>query len=59
MLKTLDQIYTISPHRALQRFKPYMAANSAIFKKFGGRWLVRGGKFDVAEGNAAYATQSI
>jgi uncharacterized protein (DUF1330 family) len=33
-------------------FKPYMAANSAIFKKFGGRWLVRGGKFDVAEGKS-------
>jgi len=33
-------------------FKPYAAANSAIFKKFGGRYLVRGGKFDVAEGNS-------
>ena len=33
-------------------YKPYAAANPAIFKKFGGRFLVRGGKFDVAEGNS-------
>jgi uncharacterized protein (DUF1330 family) len=33
-------------------FKPYAAANPAIFKKFGGRYVVRGGKFDVAEGNS-------
>ena len=33
-------------------YKPYAAANSAIFKKFSGRFLVRGGKFDVAEGNS-------
>ena len=32
-------------------FKPYGAANQPIFKKFGGRYLVRGGKFDVAEGH--------
>ena len=32
-------------------FKPYAAANPAIFKKFCGRYLVRGGKFDAAEGN--------
>jgi uncharacterized protein (DUF1330 family) len=25
-------------------FKPYAAANPAIFKKFGGHYLVRGGK---------------
>ena len=33
-------------------YKPYMAANPAIFKKFGGRFLVRSGKFDVTEGNS-------
>ena len=35
-----------------EAYKPYAAANPAIFKKYGGRFLVRGGKFDVAEGNA-------
>jgi len=33
-------------------YKPYAAANPAIFKKFGGRFLVRGGKFDAVEGNS-------
>jgi uncharacterized protein (DUF1330 family) len=33
-------------------YKPYAAANPAIFKKFGGRFLVRGGKFDAPEGNS-------
>jgi uncharacterized protein (DUF1330 family) len=33
-------------------YKPYAAANPAIFQKFGGRFLVRGGKFDAAEGNS-------
>ena len=32
-------------------YKPYAAANPAIFKKYGGRFLVRGGKFDAAEGS--------
>jgi len=32
-------------------FKPYGAANQPIFKKLGGRYLVRGGKFDAAEGH--------
>jgi uncharacterized protein (DUF1330 family) len=32
-------------------YKPYAAANPAIFKKFGGRFLVRAGKYDAAEGN--------
>jgi uncharacterized protein (DUF1330 family) len=32
-------------------FKPYAAANQPIFKKFGGHYLVRAGKFDVAEGH--------
>jgi uncharacterized protein (DUF1330 family) len=31
-------------------YKPYAAANLAIFKKFGGRYIVRGGKFDGVEG---------
>ena len=34
-----------------ERYKPYAAANPAIFKKYGGRFLVRGGKFDAAEGS--------
>ena len=32
-------------------YKPYVAANPAIFKKYGGRFLVRGGKIDAAEGS--------
>ncbi|MEH2505077.1 MULTISPECIES: DUF1330 domain-containing protein [unclassified Bradyrhizobium] len=31
-------------------YKPYMAANPAIFQKFGGRFIVRGGKFTAVEG---------
>jgi uncharacterized protein (DUF1330 family) len=33
-------------------YKPYAAANPAIFKKFGGRFVVRGGKFEAPEGAA-------
>jgi len=33
-------------------FKPYAAANAAIFKKFGARYVVRGGKFDGMEGSS-------
>jgi uncharacterized protein (DUF1330 family) len=33
-------------------FKPYAAANPSIFKKFGGRYVVRGGKYEAMEGNA-------
>ncbi len=33
-------------------YKPYAAANPAIFKKFGGRFVVRGGKFEAPEGIA-------
>ncbi|MDO9412073.1 MAG: DUF1330 domain-containing protein [Pseudolabrys sp.] len=33
-------------------YKPYSANNAAIFKKFGGKFLVRGGKFDAPEGTA-------
>jgi uncharacterized protein (DUF1330 family) len=31
-------------------YKPYAQANPAIFKKFGGRFVVRGGKFEIPEG---------
>jgi uncharacterized protein (DUF1330 family) len=31
-------------------YKPYAAANPAIFKKFGARLLVRGGPFESVEG---------
>ena len=33
-------------------YKPYAAANTAIFKKFGGRFVVRAGKFECPEGAA-------
>jgi uncharacterized protein (DUF1330 family) len=33
-------------------FKPYADANAAIFKKFGGRYVVRGGKYEGMEGSA-------
>src|SRR5579864_5727257 len=33
-------------------YKAYAAANPAIFKKFGGRFVVRGGKYDAVEGNS-------
>jgi uncharacterized protein (DUF1330 family) len=33
-------------------YKPYAAANPAIFKKFGGRFVVRGGKFENPEGSS-------
>jgi uncharacterized protein (DUF1330 family) len=31
-------------------YKPYMAANPAIFKKWGGKFVVRGGRFTGVEG---------
>jgi len=31
-------------------YKPYAAANPAIFKKFGGRFVVRAGKCEAMEG---------
>ena len=31
-------------------YKPYMAANPAIFQKFGGKFIVRGGKTRTLEG---------
>lgn len=33
-------------------YKPYVATNNIIFKKFGGRLLVRGGRSRCAEGQA-------
>lgn len=33
-------------------FQPYADANAAIFKKFGGRYVVRGGKYEGKEGPA-------
>jgi uncharacterized protein (DUF1330 family) len=33
-------------------YKPYAAANPAIFKKFGGRFIIRGGKSESMEGSA-------
>jgi uncharacterized protein (DUF1330 family) len=33
-------------------YKPYTLANPAIFSKFGGRFLVRGGKFESPEGQS-------
>ncbi|WP_426438225.1 DUF1330 domain-containing protein [Bradyrhizobium genosp. P] len=35
-----------------QGYKPYMAANPAIFQKFGGKFIVRGGKFVGPEGES-------
>jgi uncharacterized protein (DUF1330 family) len=33
-------------------YKTYAAANVAIFKKFGGRFVIRAGKFECPEGTA-------
>ena len=33
-------------------YKPYAATNQAIFKKFGARYVVRGGKFENPEGSS-------
>jgi uncharacterized protein (DUF1330 family) len=33
-------------------YKPYAAANAAIFKKFGAKFVVRGGKLECPEGSA-------
>jgi uncharacterized protein (DUF1330 family) len=33
-------------------YKPYAAANAAIFRKFGGRLVIRAGKFECVEGTA-------
>ncbi len=31
-------------------YQPYAAANPPIFRKYGGRYVVRGGKFECVEG---------
>jgi uncharacterized protein (DUF1330 family) len=33
-------------------YKPYAAANPAIFRKYGGRFVVRAGKFESMEGTS-------
>ena len=38
-----------------EAYKPYAAANPAIFKKFGGRFVVRAGKFECPEGTSRIA----
>jgi uncharacterized protein (DUF1330 family) len=35
-----------------EAYKPYAAANPAIFKKYGGRFVVRAGKFEALEGSS-------
>jgi len=42
----------------VEGMKPYTAANAAIYKKFGGRYLVQSNKFEVPEG-AARARQIV
>ena len=37
-------------------YQPYAAANPAIFKKFGAKFVVRGGKFECPRARAARAT---
>ena len=36
----------------LEQYKLYMAANAAPFKKYGARFLVRGGKYETVEGTS-------
>lgn len=38
--------------RDAEGYKPYVAANASAFKKFGGKFLVRGGKFETVEGTS-------
>jgi uncharacterized protein (DUF1330 family) len=38
--------------RSDEGYKPYAMGNQAIFKKFGGRYVIRAGKFECVEGNA-------
>jgi uncharacterized protein (DUF1330 family) len=33
-------------------YKPYAMGNQAIFKKFGGRYVIRAGRFECVEGGA-------
>jgi uncharacterized protein (DUF1330 family) len=36
----------------MDRYQEYIAQNGAVFKKYGARFLVRGGKFESKEGAA-------
>lgn len=36
----------------LDGYKQYVAENGQVFKKYGGRFLVRGGKFETKEGSS-------
>ena len=38
--------------RSDEGYKPYALGNQAIFKKFGGRYVIRAGKFECVEGSA-------
>jgi uncharacterized protein (DUF1330 family) len=38
--------------RSDEGYKPYAMGNQAIFKKYGGRYVVRAGKFECVEGDA-------
>ena len=35
-----------------EAYKPYAAANPGIFRKYGGRFVVRAGKYDCPEGKS-------
>ena len=35
-----------------ERYKPYVAANAGPFKKYGARFVVRGGRFENPEGSS-------
>jgi uncharacterized protein (DUF1330 family) len=35
-----------------EAYKPYAVANPGIFRKYGGRFVVRGGKYDGVEGQS-------
>ena len=35
-----------------EAYKKYLAVNEAVFRKFGGRFVVRGGRFQAPEGAA-------
>ncbi|MBL4647281.1 MAG: hypothetical protein COA52_05820 [Hyphomicrobiales bacterium] len=36
----------------LEKYQTYVAANAAPFKEYGARFLVRGGEFEIGEGDA-------
>ena len=40
----------------LDGYKDYVAQNGAVLRKFGARFLVRGGSFEAQEGASARAT---